>query len=49
MAYDGAVNKLKTGSGNIIRRVEGIKKLGAKATKNIPSSFNDDDIELLED
>tara|TARA_R110001592_G_scaffold220353_4_gene475025 strand:- start:2433 stop:3770 length:1338 start_codon:yes stop_codon:yes gene_type:complete len=49
VAYDGAVNKLKTGSGNIIRRVEGIKKLGAKATKSIPQSFNEDDIELLED
>lgn len=48
-AYDGAVNKLKTGSGNIIRRVEGIKKLGAKATKNIPTSFDEEDIDLLED
>jgi DNA recombination protein RmuC len=49
VAYDGAVNKLKTGSGNIIRRVEGIKKLGAKATKSIPTNFNDEDIDLIED
>lgn len=48
-AYDGAINKLKTGSGNLIRRVEGIKKLGAKATKNIPTSFDEDGVDLLED
>ena len=48
-AYDGAVNKLKTGSGNLIRRVEGIKKLGAKATKQLPAKFNEEENETLEE
>lgn len=34
--YEQAMNKLHTGSGNLIRRVEKIKKLGAKATKKLP-------------
>ncbi|MBI2281499.1 MAG: DNA recombination protein RmuC [Bacteroidetes bacterium] len=44
-AYDGAVNKLKTGTGNLVGRVEKLKVLGAKTTKNLPASFNDDDNE----
>lgn len=35
-AYDGALNKLQTGNGNLIRRAEKIKALGAKTTKDIP-------------
>jgi DNA recombination protein RmuC len=35
-AYDGALNKLQTGNGNLIRRAEKIKTLGAKTTKDIP-------------
>jgi DNA recombination protein RmuC len=35
-SYDQAMNKLQTGSGNLIGRVEKIKKLGAKATKELP-------------
>lgn len=42
-AYDGAFNKMKTGSGNLIGRVEKIKKLGAKASKTLPSNFTEDD------
>ncbi len=34
--YNDAMNKLQTGSGNLVGRVENIKKLGAKATKEIP-------------
>jgi len=34
-AYADAMNKLTTGSGNLVNRVETLKKLGAKATKNI--------------
>lgn len=44
-AYDGAVNKLKTGTGNLVGRVEKLKVLGAKTTKNLPASFSDDDNE----
>jgi len=35
-AYDDAMNKLHTGKGNLIRRAEKIKALGAKASKEIP-------------
>ncbi len=34
--YDLAVNKLYTGSGNLVRRVESIRKLGAKTSKELP-------------
>jgi len=35
--YDSAVNKLYSGSGNLIRRAENIRKLGAKTSKSLPS------------
>ena len=35
-AYQAALNKLKTGRGNLIKSVEDIKKLGAKASKELP-------------
>jgi DNA recombination protein RmuC len=38
-AYDKAVNKLKTGRGNLVGRVEKLKKLGAKASKSIEDKF----------
>ena len=34
-SYEGAMNKLSTGSGNLIRQVELVKKLGAKTNKAI--------------
>ncbi|MEA3443143.1 MAG: DNA recombination protein RmuC [Bacteroidota bacterium] len=37
-AYQAAMNKLSTGKGNLIRRVEAIKKLGAKTRKTLPDS-----------
>ena len=37
--YNDAVNKLHTGSGNLVRRAENIKKLGAKATKDLPKNM----------
>ncbi len=40
-AYDASLNKLSTGKGNLIRRVEAIKTLGAKAGKEIPKSLLD--------
>jgi len=39
--YDKAMNKLSTGRGNLITRVEGIKKLGAKASKSIDKRMLD--------
>jgi DNA recombination protein RmuC len=38
-AYDSSVNKLTTGKGNLIRRAELIKALGAKTSKDIPKSL----------
>jgi DNA recombination protein RmuC len=35
-SYDEAMKKLSSGKGNLIRRVETIKELGAKTTKDIP-------------
>lgn len=43
--YELAMNKLHSGSGNLIRRVENIKKLGAKTTKEIPGNLLDKDLE----
>ena len=40
-AYDASLNKLSTGKGNLIRRVEAIKTLGARAGKEIPKSLLD--------
>lgn len=44
-AYDDAFNKLKSGTGNLIRRAEKIKELGAKTTKTIPSDLIEDNDE----
>ncbi len=40
-AWDASMNKLSTGKGNLIRRVENIKSLGARAGKEIPKSMLD--------
>jgi DNA recombination protein RmuC len=45
-AYDSSMNKLSTGKGNLIRRVENIKSLGAKAGKEIPKSMLDKSEEI---
>jgi len=37
--YDNAMNKLVEGSGNLITRVENLKKMGAKAKKSLPESI----------
>lgn len=42
-AYDGAINKLHKGTGNLVGRVEKIEKLGAKTTKKIASKYLDTD------
>jgi DNA recombination protein RmuC len=38
-AYSDAMGKLTTGNGNLVNRVENLKKLGAKATKEIDSKL----------
>jgi len=40
--YNDALGKLQTGSGNLIRKVENLRKLGAKATKELPENLLDD-------
>jgi DNA recombination protein RmuC len=40
-AYEGAMNKLHQGSGNLVKRSEELKKLGAKATKSLPINLLD--------
>jgi DNA recombination protein RmuC len=35
--YDGAINKLSTGRGNVIRQAEMLKKLGVKPSKTLPA------------
>ena len=37
--YDQAVNKLYSGSGNLVKRAETIRKLGAKTTKELPAEM----------
>ncbi len=48
-AYNGAVNKLKTGSGNLIGRAEKIKTLGAKTSKQIDATYFDENNNQLEE
>lgn len=43
-AYDRALNKLSSGAGNLSNTSEKIKKLGAKATKQIDTKFLDQDL-----
>lgn len=38
-AYQGALNKLQTGKGNLVRRTEKIKELGVSTSKQIPQKF----------
>jgi DNA recombination protein RmuC len=39
--YEGAMNKLTSGTGNLVRQSEQLKELGAKATKQIQPSLLD--------
>jgi DNA recombination protein RmuC len=38
-SYNEAMKKVYSGSGNIVKRIENIKKLGAKATKSLPADL----------
>ncbi len=41
-AHNNAMNKLKTGKGNLVNRVVNLEKLGAKTKKTLPGSVTDD-------
>lgn len=45
-AYDKAINKLSTGAGNLTVTADKIKKLGAKASKQLDQKYIDDQEEL---
>jgi len=45
-AYDDAIKKLSTGTGNLISRAKNIETLGAKAKKQIPDKFDHEDDKL---
>lgn len=47
-AYDDVMKKLSTGRGNLISRVEKIKKLGAKTSKKIPDKYIEEQTDILE-
>ncbi len=40
-SYDDAMNKLTTGKGNLLRRAEKIRELGAKTSKELPKNLLD--------
>ncbi|MCD4773732.1 MAG: DNA recombination protein RmuC, partial [Bacteroidales bacterium] len=40
-SYDASMNKLYTGKGNLVKRVEKIRKLGAKTSKELPQNLID--------
>tara|TARA_R110002126_G_scaffold25984_1_gene88336 strand:- start:233 stop:1540 length:1308 start_codon:yes stop_codon:yes gene_type:complete len=42
-SYEEAKSRLSEGSGNVIRQVEMLKELGAKATKQLPDSMKKED------
>lgn len=42
-SYESAMNKLSTGTGNLVKRVENLKTLGAKTTKSLPREMIADD------
>ncbi|TVR27821.1 MAG: DNA recombination protein RmuC [Balneolaceae bacterium] len=48
-SYDSAMNKLTTGSGNLVRQAEMLRELGAKASKKLPADLINNNIEQLGD
>lgn len=44
-AWDAAHNKLCSGTGNLVGRAERLRAMGAKATKDLPASFTNEDNE----
>jgi len=48
-SYEGAMNKLTYGSGNLVSKTERIKKLGAKTSKSLPQPILDRALEDTEE
>lgn len=48
-SYDAAMNKLQTGKGNIVSRVESLRKLGLKTNKQINQKVIDSSTDLDDD
>ena len=48
-SYENAMGKLSEGRGNLVRQTEMLRKLGAKASKKLPSELNGDSLDLPED
>lgn len=44
-AWDAAHNKLCSGTGNLVGRAERLRAMGAKATKDLPASFTNEESE----
>lgn len=44
-SYHGALSKLKTGKGNILSKIETIKRLGAKTSKKLPNVVQVDELD----
>ncbi|MFN4123991.1 MAG: DNA recombination protein RmuC, partial [Flavobacteriales bacterium] len=38
-SYEGAMNKLVNGRGNLVKQAEKLKELGAKASKSLPENL----------
>lgn len=47
-SYEGAMNKLATGRGNLIRRAEGMRKLGLKPKRILPEGLGSNDSSAAE-
>lgn len=47
-SYEKVINKMSIGKGNLLNRVENIKKLGAKSTKAIPATLLESSKEIVE-
>ena len=41
--YEGAMNKLSTGRGNLVGRVEKFKEMGVQSSKKLDTKLLDDD------
>lgn len=49
LSWEGSMNKLRTGRGNLMGRVEELQKLGAKSSKPLPQHLLTDESQILAD
>ena len=48
-AYDSAIKKLRSGTGNLITRAENLRKLGAKASKRLAmTALDEENVDTVE-